>query len=132
MRRYDADVENQLDGDTERTAERLREAIRQRRAELAADQEVTAGGGLPDLELVRVLEEPPNVSARPFFGPVITVWRRVVKRLALAWYLRPVLGQQNDFNQAAARRLADLVAEVERLERRLRVLESGSSRNGDP
>ena len=125
-------MENRSEDDTERTAERLREAIRQRRAELAADQEAMAGGGLPDLELVRVLEEPPNVSARPFFGPVITLWRRVVKRLALAWYLRPVLGQQNDFNQAVARRLADLVAEVERLERRLQTLESDSSGNGSP
>lgn len=117
------------DDDIDRTAARLREAIRQRRAELAADEAAATGGGLPDLEMVRVLEEPPSVSARPVFGPLVTLWRRVVKRLMLAWYVRPVLGQQNDFNQAAARRIAELAADVEALSKRLRDLESSSHRD---
>lgn len=121
-------VERRTQHDVERTAQRLSEAIRQRTAELAAEQVTAARGALPDLEMTRVLEEPPSVSARPVIGPLVTLWKRVVKRLVLAWYVRPLLGQQNDFNQAAATRVAELVAEVERLERRLRRLESESPR----
>ena len=104
-------------------AERLRRAIRQRRAVLAAAEAAVEGGGLADLEELRLLEEPPTTSARPLVGRALTLWRKLVKHLALAWYLRPILGQQNDFNRAAARRIGELTAAVERLERRLAALE---------
>lgn len=109
---------------TDAILDSLKEAVRQRLAELAADEAASQAGGLPDLEAVRVLEEPASVSARPRLGPLITLWKRAVKRLAIAWYVRPLIGQQNDFNQAAATRLAELAAEVERLERRVRDLEA--------
>ena len=115
-----------------RTAGLVREAIRQRAAELAAEQEVAAGGSLPDLEMVRLLEEPPNVSARPVVGPLITLWRRALKRLVLAWYVRPMIGRQNDFNQAAAARISDLVGEIDRLERRLKRLEDAQQHSSEP
>jgi hypothetical protein len=115
------------DRDMDCLADRLRESIRQRRAELAAEEAAADAGGLPDLEAVRVVEEPASVSARPVVGPLITLWKRAVKRLAIAWYVRPMIGQQNDFNQAAGRRIAELAADVERLERRVRELEAEST-----
>jgi hypothetical protein len=116
-------VEGREDERTDAIPGRLRESIRQRLAELVAD-EASQAGGLPDLEAVRVIEEPASASARPGVGPLIRLWKRAVRRLVMAWYVRPMIGQQNDFNQAAATRLAELAAEVERLERRVRELET--------
>jgi hypothetical protein len=36
-------------------------------------------------------------------------------RLLLRWYINPIVDQQNDFNAAVVRALAELSAEVERL-----------------
>lgn len=116
----------------ESVADHLRRAISSHRAALAAAETVARRGGLPDLETVRVLEEPPTASARPTVGWAVTWWRKVLKHLALAWYVRPVLGQQNDFNRAASLRIAELVATVERLERRIAALEERSPPSGAP
>lgn len=113
-------------------AARLRRAIRQRQAALAAAEAGLERGGLADLEAARVLEEPPTTSAKPVIGRAVTLWRKMVKHLALAWYLRPVLGQQNDFNEAASRRIAELNSAVERLERRLSTLEGRDRGDGTP
>jgi hypothetical protein len=112
-------------------ADRVRRAIRQRQATLAAAAAGLERWGLADLEAARVLDEPPATSAKPVIGRAVTFWRKLVKHLVLAWYARPVLGQQNDFNEAAARRIAELTAAVERFERRLAALEA-RDRGGDP
>ena len=113
-------------------ADHLRRAISSHRAALAAAETVVSRGGLPDLESVRVLDEPPTTSARPAIGWAVTWWRKVFKHFALAWYVRPVLGQQNDFNRAASLRIAELVATVERLERRIAALEERTPPSGAP
>ncbi|MGN6813919.1 MAG: hypothetical protein ACTHMP_23870 [Thermomicrobiales bacterium] len=50
----------------------------------------------------------------PVIGRAIALVKRVV-RLLLRWYVNPIVDQQNDFNAAAVRALAELTAENERL-----------------
>jgi hypothetical protein len=50
----------------------------------------------------------------PVIGRGIALTKRTV-RLLLRWYINPIVDQQNDFNAAVVRALAELSAEVERL-----------------
>jgi hypothetical protein len=50
----------------------------------------------------------------PVVGRGIALTKRTV-RLLLRWYINPIVDQQNDFNAAVVRALAELSAEVERL-----------------
>ena len=50
----------------------------------------------------------------PVVGRGIALVKRVV-RLLLRWYINPIIDQQNDFNAATVRALAELAAENERL-----------------
>ena len=50
----------------------------------------------------------------PVIGRGIALTKRTV-RLLLRWYINPIVDQQNDFNAAIVRALAELSAEVERL-----------------
>src|SRR5690349_1386525 len=50
----------------------------------------------------------------PVVGRGIALTKRTV-RLLLRWYINPIVDQQNDFNAAIVRALAELTAEVERL-----------------
>jgi hypothetical protein len=70
----------------------------------------------------------------PVVGRGIALTKRTV-RLLLRWYINPIVDQQNDFNAAVVRALAELSAEVERLKsevgsRKSEVARSGSS--GEP
>ena len=79
------------------------------------------------------MQEPVAFSHRPGLGRVIVFARKAFYKLFLKWFMRPVLEQQNGFNQAAARLIEDLVesagadragaaparGRVEALERRL-------------
>jgi hypothetical protein len=50
----------------------------------------------------------------PVVGRGVALTKRAV-RLLLRWYINPIVDQQNDFNAAVVRALADLAAENERL-----------------
>lgn len=113
------------------TLETLRAGVRQRRAELA-----TLGDGaeaklrLLDLKAKEFVEEPIPVSPRPVFGRLLIFGRKVAFHLGFKWYMRPVLQQQNQFNQAVstlaqdlAHRQDEIVRQLESLARRLAEIE---------
>jgi hypothetical protein len=64
----------------------------------------------------------------PIVGRGIALAKRTV-RLLLRWYINPIVDQQNDFNAAVVRALAELSAEVERLKSEVgsRKLEVGTT-----
>ena len=110
--------------------ERLRDGIRQHRAEAAALAETRAGSPLLDLERTAYLEEPLPISGRRWTGRLIVLARKAVYHLFLKWYVRPLLLQQNRFNQAAARRIEEmlelertLLRQIDELDGRVRALE---------
>ena len=55
----------------------------------------------------------------PVVGRGIALTKRTV-RLLLRWYINPIVDQQNDFNAAIVRALAELSAEVEKLKYEVR------------
>ena len=61
-------------------------------------------------------------SHRPGLGKLIVLARKAFYKLFLKWFTRPVLEQQNGYNQAAARLIEDLVESQERTARELRQL----------
>jgi hypothetical protein len=104
--------------------QKVRSGVRQRRAEaatLAAGAEETRSGllALKNKEYVR---EPLPFSHRARLGRVIVFSRKAVFHLFLKWFIRPVLEQQNGFNQAASRLIEDMVESQERMARELREL----------
>jgi outer membrane murein-binding lipoprotein Lpp len=112
---------------TERVAavlEQLRSGVRQRTAEVAA---VGAGADAARHRLVELasreyVEEPLPVSPRPVLGRLLVFSRKAVFHLFLKWFTRPVLEQQNGFNESASRLIQDLVKQQEGLERQVRRL----------
>jgi hypothetical protein len=117
--------------DVAATLERLRAGVRQRRAELA-----TLGDGaeaklrLLDLKAKEFVEEPIPVSPRPVLGRLLIFGRKVAFHLGFKWYMRPLLQQQNEFNQAVstlaqdlAHRQEEIVRQLEGLSRRLLEIE---------
>lgn len=113
--------------------ERVRAGVRQRQAALAAigerDEEVSLV--LAELRAAEIVREPQAVSPRPVVGRALVLLRKVGFHLFVKWWVRPVLQQQNTFNQAASRLLDDLAAErrrdaerAARLARRLDELEA--------
>lgn len=51
------------------------------------------------LNALRVVQEPPSTSKVPIVGPLLAWLRSLWNRLATRWYVRPLLEQQNRFNQ---------------------------------
>src|SRR3954452_21155336 len=89
--------------------QKVRSGVRQRRAESAT---LGAGGegalnGLLALKQREYVQEPVASSHRPGLGKLIVLARKLVYKLFLKWLLRPILEQQNGFNQAAARLIED-------------------------
>ena len=122
-RRHEVEVEvtenPSDDGAIEEVARRLRAGMQQRRAEVAALADARRGSRVPDLERARYLEEPISISARPKLGRLIVVSRKIFYHLFLKWYMRPIVQQQNGFNDAATRRVQELLERIDSLERRL-------------
>jgi hypothetical protein len=113
--------------------ERVRAGVRQRQAELAAvgEGEEDAKLALAELRGAEFVREPQAVSPRPVVGRGLVLLRKVGFHLFVKWWVRPVLQQQNAFNQAASRLLDDLARErrrdaerAARLARRLDELEA--------
>jgi hypothetical protein len=102
--------------------QQVRSGVRQRRAEattLAAGGEETRNGLLA-LKAREYVQEPVALSHRPRLGRLIVFARKAFFHLFLKWFLRPILEQQNGFNQASARLIEGLVEEQERTARELR------------
>lgn len=100
----------------------VRSGVRQRRAEsttLAAGAE-EARNGLLALKSREYVQEPVAFSHRARWGRLIVFVRKAFYKVFLKWFIRPVLEQQNGFNQAAARMIEDLVEARERDARELR------------
>jgi hypothetical protein len=53
-------------------------------------------------------------SSIPVIGPVVVLIRRAI-RIALRWYINPIVEQQNAFNDAVVRALLELQFENEKL-----------------
>jgi hypothetical protein len=131
----------------EEVLQRLRSGVRQRRAE------ATTAGGLGEEARLRLLDlrgrefvrEPVPFSHRRGLGGAIVAVRKAVYHLFLRWFTRPVLEQQNAFNQAAsglvqelvegqekaARQLQDLGSRLADLERRAGDREAAERRDGE-
>src|SRR3954451_16578875 len=104
--------------------QKVRSGVRQRRAEsttLAGGGEETRSG-LVALTQREDVQEPVAFSHRPGLGRFIVLARKAFYKLFLKWLIRPVLEQQNGFNQAAARLIEDLVEAQERTAREVRQL----------
>lgn len=102
--------------------QQVRSGVRQRRAEsttLAAGAEETRNGLLA-LKSREYVQEPVAFSHRARWGKLIVFVRKAFYKVFLKWFTRPVLEQQNGFNQAAARMIEDLVEARERDARELR------------
>lgn len=124
------------------TLERIRSGVKQRRGELATLGERSEDRELALLELKsrEFIEEPRPVSPRPVLGRFLVFARKAVYHLFAKWHARPVLQQQNAFNQTVSRLLQDLTTQVEdlsrhvdRLSRRVAELEAleAGDRDGD-
>jgi hypothetical protein len=105
---------------------RLRAGVRQRRAELAT---VSAGTDearfkLAELTAKEFIQEPMAVSPRPVIGRALVFLRKAMFHIVFKWYMRPVLEQQNAFNQTVGRLIQDLVQSEERLAKQLREMEA--------
>lgn len=113
--------------------QQLRSGVRQRQAEAA-----TVGGlpgsleapggpagfaqGLLAVKAAEYVQEPVPFSHRRRLGKLVVGSRKAFFHLLLKWFIRPVLAQQNAFNQAAGRMLQDLAEAQERTAREVRVL----------
>ncbi|HEV8578342.1 MAG TPA: hypothetical protein VGX68_04610 [Thermoanaerobaculia bacterium] len=104
--------------------QQVRSGVRQRRAEtttLAAGGEETRNALLA-LKAKEYVQEPVALSHRPRLGRLIVFARKAFFHLFLKWFMRPVLEQQNGFNQSAAKLIEDLAESQERAARELRRL----------
>lgn len=105
--------------------QRLRAGVRQRQAEIA-----TLGGSdqskhkLAELTAREYVQEPIAVSPRPVLGRWIVFARKVIFHVVLKWFTRPVMEQQNAYNQTASRLIQDLTQTQEALARQVRDLEA--------
>lgn len=109
----------------EEVLQRLRAGVRQRQAEIA-----TLGGSdqakhkLAELTAREYVQEPIAVSPRPVLGRWIVFARKVIFHVVLKWFTRPVMEQQNAYNQTASRLIQDLTQNQEALARQVRDLEA--------
>jgi hypothetical protein len=113
--------------------QQLRSGVRQRQAEAATvgglpgSLEAPGGAagfaqGLLAVKAAEYVQEPVPFSHRPRLGKLVVGSRKAFFHLLLKWFIRPVLAQQNAFNQAAGRMLQDLAEAQERTAREVRVL----------
>lgn len=102
----------------------LRSAARQRQGELAASSDggEELGRALAELRRHEFVQEPRPVSPRPGVGRLIVFLRKAAYHLFFKWWGRAALQQQNEFNQAAAALLANVVERAEENRRELRRL----------
>ncbi|HEV8630081.1 MAG TPA: hypothetical protein VGV61_07160 [Thermoanaerobaculia bacterium] len=130
------------DAERERVAavlEQLRAGVRQRRAELATlgslsregplstdggDSGVEMQGRLLALRQSEYVREPVPTSHRQGLGRWIVLVKKAGYQLFGKWLVRPLLEQQNAFNQATSVALQELAENEERLARQVRELQA--------
>lgn len=54
------------------------------------------------------IEERPFTSTTPLIGPLLVWLRTAWNNVSTKWYVRPMLTQQNSYNQLVAERLSDI------------------------
>jgi hypothetical protein len=124
---------DELDPRVAEVLQQLRSGVRQRQAEAATvgglpgSLEAPGGAagfaqGLLAVKAAEYVQEPVPFSHRPRLGKLVVGWRKAFFHLLLKWFIRPVLAQQNAFNQAAGRMLQELAEAQERTAREVRVL----------
>lgn len=108
----------------EEVLQKVRSGVRQRRAEAATlgSGGEEARGGLLELKQREYVKEPVPMSHRASLGRLIVLARKGFFKIFLKWFLRPVIEQQNAYNQAASRLIEDLVESRERMSREIRQL----------
>lgn len=106
--------------------EQIRAGVRQRQAELAAmgDRARYREKGyveqrLRELHAKAQVRERPFASHVPLFGRLIALFRETWNSVAAKWYVRPILSQQNIFNQAVVEMTRELLEANDDLTRRL-------------
>ena len=105
--------------------ERLRAGVRQRQAEVATiSGSELARHKLAELAAREYVQEPIAVSPRPVLGRWIVLARKAIFHLFLKWFTRPVMEQQNSYNQTVSRLIQDLMQSNEALAQRVRELEA--------
>jgi hypothetical protein len=105
--------------------ERLRAGVRQRQAEIATiSGSELARHKLAELAAREYVQEPIAVSPRPVLGRWIVLSRKAIFHLFLKWFMRPVMEQQNSYNQTVSRLIQDLMQSNEALAQRVRELEA--------
>lgn len=103
----------------------LRAGVRQRQAEVATiSGSELARHKLAELSAREYVQEPIAVSPRPLLGRWIVFARKAIFHLFLKWFMRPVLEQQNAYNQTVSRLIHDLMQSNEALAQRVRELEA--------
>ncbi len=105
--------------------EQIRAGIRQRQAELATLGGRRLGGEgerlrqrLSDLRTMGHVRERPFVSTKPVIGRLIVFVREMWNSVAAKWYVRPMLSQQNIFNQTIAEMIIDLHQRLDEMDQR--------------
>ena len=105
--------------------ERLRAGVRQRQAEVATiSGSELARHKLAELAAREYVQEPIAVSPRPVLGRWIVLARKAIFHLFLKWFTRPVMEQQNSYNQTVSRLIQDLMQTNDALAQRVRELEA--------
>jgi hypothetical protein len=104
--------------------QKVRAGVRQRRAEAAtlgvgAEE---ARNGLLELKQREYVQEPVPLSHRASLGRLIVLTRKAFFKIFLKWFARPVIEQQNAYNQTASRLIEDLIESRERMAKEIRQL----------
>lgn len=101
-------------------AKRLRRAILERHG-YAGDEAMPTGASSSIDDATRLGTISAHwgiVSDVPVFGKFVVVVKRTI-RIALRWYINPIVDQQNAFNDTVVRSLHELQSENDRLRRLL-------------
>ena len=79
---------------------------------------------LGELEGRMLLKEPPPGSRLPVVGGLLHRFRAMWYAVALKWYTRPLLVQQNQFNMGTVQALRDLSSAIESLNQSAKEMET--------
>lgn len=110
----------------EQQLSRLRSAVAQRHGEDAVVFDPDSGSPLDRATRLASLNAHwAIVSSIPVAGTVVVLVRRLI-RIALRWYINPIVEQQNAFNDAAVAALYALELETVELRARLAAVEQST------
>lgn len=103
--------------------QQIRAGIRQRQAELAtvggrvlSGEEEHLAQQLRELQAKAHIREQPFTSDKPIIGRLIVFIRETWNSVSTKWYVRPMLRQQNIFNQAMTQMVHELHKRLEELD----------------